>query len=452
MCIVRGLDCCVKLQQVSFLSTNHTARKTFNFMNRVFLASILLIHPAQADGNWPDYRGPNHDGSVNNSAKLPLEWSEEKNVKWKTAIHGRAWSSPVIWDDQIWLTTATSDGKKLTGICVDKNTGKILYDKLLFKIGNPQFAHKFNSYASPSPALEADRAYLHWGSPGTACIDTRTFKTIWTRPDFVCDHFRGAGSSPFIYKNLLVLTMDGADHQYLVALDKDTGKTVWRTDRSTDFKDLDAKGKPKRDGDMRKCYSTPIIVAVENRDLLISPGARAAWAYDPMTGKEIWQFRYKNHSSASRSLFVNGLLYINSGYSVAELFAVKPGGTGDITDTNKIWATSGSTIPKKPSPIIHDNLLYICSDSGIATCLEAATGKEVWKERIGGNYSAALIRHKERIYAFSEDGKGIVFSTGRTFKLLAQSQLPNGFMSSPAVSGNALYLRTNTHLYRIEEG
>jgi outer membrane protein assembly factor BamB len=171
-----------------------------------------------------------------------------------------------------------------------------------------------------------------------------------------------------------------------------------------------------------------------------------------MTGKEIWQFRYKNHSSASRSIFVNGLLYINSGYSVAELFAIKPEGTGDITDSNKVWGTAGSTIPKKPSPVLHEGLLYICSDSGIASCLEASTGKEVWKARIGGNYSAALIRHKDRIYAFSEDGKGIVFSTGRTFNKLAESQLPDGFMASPAVSENALFLRTKSHLYRIQKG
>lgn len=421
-------------------------------MIRVLLSTILIIQFTRANENWPDYRGPTHDGTVNESAVLPLEWSEEKNVKWKTAIHGRAWSSPVIWGNQVWLTTATNDGKKLSGICVNKTDGKIVYDKLLFEIEKPQFAHKFNSYASPSPALEEGRAYLHWGSPGTACIDTRTFKTLWTRPDFICDHFRGAGSSPFIYKNLIILTMDGADHQYLVALNKNNGKTMWRTDRSTDFKDLDANGKPKRDGDMRKCYATPIIASSNDRDLLISPGARAAWAYDPMTGKEIWQFRYKNHSSASRSIFVNGLLYINSGYSVAELFAIKPEGTGDITDSNKVWGTAGSTIPKKPSPVLHEGLLYICSDSGIASCLEASTGKEIWKARIGGNYSAALIRHKDRIYAFSEDGKGIVFSTGRTFNKLAESQLPDGFMASPAVSENALFLRTKSHLYRIQKG
>ena len=263
----------------------------------------------------------------------------------------------------------------------------------------------------PLLSLESGRAYLHWGSPGTACIDTKNFKTLWTRPDFIC-YLCGSGSSPFIYNDLLVLTMDGADVQYLVALDKDTGKTIWRTDRSTDFKDLDTNGNPKRDGDERKCYSTPIIVNVDGRDLLISPGAKAAWAYEPLTGKPVWQFRYKNHSSASRPVFNNGLLYINSGYSVAELFAVKPSGTGDITDKNKVWGVSGPTFQRSPH-ILHEGLLYLCSDSGIATCLDAATGKEIWKARLGGNYSAALIRHNNHIYAFSEDGRGVVFTTGR---------------------------------------
>ena len=415
------------------------------------LTALLACHFSVAAENWPDYRGPTHNGHTSTSS-LPLEWSEKKNVTWKTAIHGRAWSTPVIWGKQVWLTTATADGKELSGICINKDTGKIIYDRILFRIPKPQFAHKFNSYASPSTVIEEGYIYLHWGSPGTACIDTRTMKTIWTRPDFVCDHFRGAGSSPLIYKNLVVLTMDGADHQYVVALDKKTGKTAWRTDRSTDFKDLDANGKPKRGGDWRKCYATPIVVNVGGRDLLVSPGARAALAYDPLTGKEIWKFRYKNHSSASRTVFANGLLYINSGYSVAELFAVRPDGKGDITDTNTVWGTSGSNIPKKPAPILHDGLLYLCSDSGIATCLEANTGKEVWKARIGGNYSSALLRHKDRIYALSEEGKCTVFATGRSYRMLSENKLPDGFMASPAVSGNAMFLRTKTHLYRIDQG
>jgi outer membrane protein assembly factor BamB len=410
---------------------------------------LLTTTLLKAADNWPDYRGPSHDGTVPSSAQLPLEWGEGKNVTWKTLIPGKAWSTPTIWDNQVWLTTASEDGKKLTGYCLDKGTGTVLYNKLLFTVEKPQFAHKFNSYGSPSPALEKGRAYLHWGSPGTACIDTTDYNTLWTRRDLICDHFRGAGSSPLIYKNLLVLTMDGADFQYLIALDKDTGKTVWRTDRATNFEDLDTDGKPKRDGDMRKCYSTPIIIKVNCKDLLISPGARAAWAYDPLTGKAIWQFRYKNHSSASRCLFVDNLLYINSGYPNAELFAVNPDGEGDITDINKIWGTEGTHIPKKPSPIINDGLLYTCSDSGIATCIDAKTGEEIWKDRLGGNYSSSLIRSGNRIYAFSEDGKGIVFSTGREFKKLAENTLPDGFMASPAASGNSLFLRTRTTLYRI---
>jgi outer membrane protein assembly factor BamB len=414
------------------------------------LVAVLLFSVAlQAETNWPGFRGPLQDGTVPHGANLPLEWSEEKNVIWKTPISGKAWSSPIVWGTQIWLTTASEDGKKLTGICVNKDSGKVLYEKLLFTIGEPQFAHKFNSYASPSPALEEGRAYLHWGSPGTACIDTTNFNTIWSRADLECDHFRGAGSSPYIYKNLLILTMDGADLQYVIALDKNTGKTVWKTERATDFKDLDANGKPKRDGDMRKSYATPIIINVNGKDLLISPGAKAAWAYEPLTGKPVWQFRYQNHSSASRSLFVEDRLYLNSGYSVAELFAVNPDGKGDITETNQIWGTRGSTIPKKPSPIIHEGLLYLCSDSGIATCLDAATGEEVWKARLGGNYSASLIRSGNRIYAFSEDGKGIIFATGKTFKKLGENLLPDGFMSSPAVSGDSLILRTRKHLYRV---
>ena len=148
-------------------------------ISSIILASAYLLNAAE---NWPNYRGPSKDGTVNPTSKLPTEWGEDKNVKWKTEIHGRAWSSPVIWGDQIWLTTASKDGKKLTGMCVDKNSGKLIYDQLLFTIKEPQYAHKFNSYASPSPVLESGRAYLHWGSPGTACIDTKTSRPYGQDP------------------------------------------------------------------------------------------------------------------------------------------------------------------------------------------------------------------------------------------------------------------------------
>src|SRR5687768_11795691 len=204
------------------------------------LVALMLALPARSD-HWPQFRGP--EGNGHSLAKgLPTTWSEANNVRWKTAIHGKAWSSPVIWDNQIWVTTAPEDGTQLFAICVDRESGKILRELKLFDVAAPQFCHKFNSYASPTPVLEEGRAYITFGSPGTACLDTKTAKVLWERRDLECNHYRAAGSSPIIYRDLLILSFDGSDQQYIAALNKKTGKTVWKTDRSIDFKDLGPDG------------------------------------------------------------------------------------------------------------------------------------------------------------------------------------------------------------------
>ncbi len=398
---------------------------------------------------WPDYRGPTHDG-LSDAKGLPLQMSDNKNVVWKTAIHGRGWSSPVVADGEVWLTTATPDGKKLSGLCVDAKTGSVSWNKDLFLVADPQFAHRFNSYASPSPIIDGDKVYLSWGSPGTACVDRKTKKIVWTRGDLVCDHFRGAGSSPLIYENLLILTMDGADFQYLIALDKTNGKTVWRKDRSTDFKDLDPNGKPKRGGDMRKSYATPILIEVAGKPQLLSPGAKSAFAYEPRTGKEIWTVNYANHSSASRTVYGNGLVFINTGYAKATLLAVKPTGKGDVTKSHVVWHMIKG-VPNKPSPLLVGEHLYLVTDGGVASCVASKTGKVLWQARVGGEYSSAPVCVENRIYAFSQEGKVVVFRPSpEKFELLAENKLGDGFMASPAIAGKAFYLRSKTHLYRIE--
>jgi outer membrane protein assembly factor BamB len=427
--------------------------RKMNYSSKSFLiacVSLAMSLSAMGAESWPDYRGPMHNG--HSEAKgLPTEWAEGKNVKWKVALHGRAWSSPIVIDGQVWVSTATKNGQKLSAICVDAKTGKILFDKALFNIPKPQYAHKFNSYASPSPVAEPGRIYLHWGSPGTACLDTKTFKVVWSRPDLKCDHHRGAGSSPLIYKDLLILTMDGSDLQFVTALNKTTGKTVWTTKRSTDYNDLDKKtGKPIRGGDLRKGYSTPLIISVDGKDQLISPGARAAFSYDPLTGKEIWTVRYKEHSSASRPIFGHGMVFFGTGYSTPQIMAVKPTGKGDVTKTHMAWKTSDRS-PKKPSTILVGDLFYMLNDLGIVSCLEAKTGAKVWQGRISGNYSGSLLHADGKLYAFSEDGPATILAVGRTFKKLAENKLNEGFMASPAVIGKALILRTKTHLYRIEQ-
>lgn len=421
---------------------------------RVFVVCCLLagaLLPAHAD--WPEFRGPAGDGHAagKQPAGLPLHWSETENVKWKTEIPFRGWSTPVVLGGQVWLTTATPDGHDFYALCVDAATGKIRLNEKLFHADNPEpLGNPVNCYASPSPAIEPGRVYISFGSYGTACLDTATGKPIWERRDIPCRHYRGPGSSVFLFENLVILTMDGVDQQYVIALDKKTGRTVWKTDRTADWGDLGADGKPMAEGDLRKAYSTPIVAQVGGRPLLFSVGAKAAYAYDARTGKEIWKVRHAGYSAAPRPVYANGLVFFDTALGRTELLAVRTDGQGDVTNTNIAWRT-GANVPHTPSPIIVDDLLYMVSDGGALSCLETATGKVVWREQIGGNYAASPIYADGRLYFFNQQGKGTVIKPGRTFEVLATNTLDGGFMASPAVDGKALILRTKTHLYRVEE-
>tara|TARA_R110002096_G_scaffold316010_6_gene510317 strand:- start:1566 stop:2855 length:1290 start_codon:yes stop_codon:yes gene_type:complete len=415
------------------------------------VASACLSSHAE----WPEFRGPTLDGHAPKDAKFPTEWSEEKNVTWKTPLHGKGWATPVVWGDQIWLTTATDDGKQQSAICVDKNSGKILFDEILFENAEPRpLSNNRNTYASPSPVIEDGRVYVHFGSYGTACLDTKTFETLWERTDFECHHWRGPASSPVSYGDLLILTFDGADHQYLAAVDKKTGETVWKQKRSTDYRDLDAKGHVKAEGDFRKAYNTPVFIDFGGTTQMISPGAKAAWSYDPLTGKENWSLHWNEHSTASRTVFSEelGLMFFNTGYGKSQLWAVKidPTAKGELDESLIAWKQT-KRMPNRCSPILADGQLYVLSDQGVATCLDAETGEEVWSERISEiPFSASIFYGGGLLYFFDEAGKGIVVKPGDTFELVAENELASGMFASPGADGNALILRTTTDLYRIE--
>jgi len=404
----------------------------------------------------PEFRGPQGNGHVPAPDQgaprgLPLTWSESEHVRWKTAIPHKGWSTPVISGNQIWLTTATPEGNDFFVLCVSADTGEVLHSQLLFHADSPEpLGNEVNSYASPSPAIEPGRVYVHFGSYGTACLDTATFQVLWQRQDLPCRHYRGPGSSVIHFENLLMLTFDGADFQYTAALDKATGETVWKTDRTTAWNDLDENGQPKREGDFRKAFSTPIIIEHGGVTQMISLGSSAAFAYDPRTGQEIWSTRNDGYTPAARPVFGGGLAYLTTGRGTPELWAVRVDGHGDVTGTHVVWKNNTRCVPEEPSPLLADGLLYLLSNNGILTCLDAATGAEVWSERLGGSYEASLLFSDGRLYCFSVQGKGSVLAAGRTPEVLAENRLDSGMMASPAVTGNALILRTKTHLYRIE--
>ncbi len=346
---------------------------------RTLAALVLTALPAAGaptSPEWPQFRGPCGDGHAPADADPPLRWSETEHVAWKTPVPHQGWSSPVVCEGRIWLTTATTDGREMFVVCVDAASGKVLRNERLFHNENPEpLGNRVNCYASPTPVAEPGRVYIHFGSYGTACLDAETGKPVWQRRDLPCRHYRGPGSSPIRFGDLLILSMDGVDVQYLVALDAKTGKTVWKTNRSVVWKDLDKNGKPFREGDLRKAYSTPLVVDAGGKPTMFTLGAKAVYAYEPTTGRELWRVEHPGYSGASRPVFDGSRVIFTSGFGKSELLALR-------ADGKPVW-TMQKGVPQKPSPLLVDDLLYLINDGGIATCAEAATGEVVWQERVG---------------------------------------------------------------------
>jgi outer membrane protein assembly factor BamB len=408
---------------------------------QVALTLLALALPAAAPtDNWPQFRGPHGDGHAD-ATGLPVKWSESENIAWKTAIHDRGWSSPVIWNDQVWMTTARVDGKELFAVCVDRDTGKIVHDVKVFDVDKPAFCHPYNSYASPTPAVEGGRVYVHFGVYGTACLDTATGKKLWERRDFPCNHHRGPGSSPILYQDLLIVPFDGFDVQYVVALDKATGKTVWKKDRGIDWGDTD--------GDLKKAYATGRIVNVDGKPELIIPGAGATMAYDPRTGDELWRVRAGGMNAAIPVLERTGKLFLTTGDGGFRLYALRPDGKGDLTDSHVEWKTAKG-VPSRCGPVLVGDRLYLVSEQGFASCIDTNTGKTLWQDRLKGEFSSSAVYADGRIYACTTEGTTYVMEPGDALKVLAANKLDAGCIASPAVAGKALFIRTKTHLYRIE--
>ena len=417
----------------------------------LLVLSIVLGH-LTAHADWPEFRGPRGDGHAPASG-LPLTWSETNNVKWKTEIPHQGISTPVIMGGQVWLTTATPEGHDFFAICVDEETGKVRFNEKVFHSDNPESLGNgkgMNTYATPSAVLEPGRVYVHFGSFGTACLDASTAKVIWKREDLPCRHYRGPSSCPVLFENLVILTFDGANLQYTVGLDKQTGKTVWKTDRSAVWNDENVPGQMAKDGDLRKAHSTPLIVNVGGKPQMLSAGAKAAYSYDPRTGREIWKVHHEDYSVAPRPLFEGGLAFMVTGFNKRELWAIKADGRGDVTDSNVVWKLK-TRVGKYASPILVDGLIYTASDESFITCLEAKTGQTMWTERVGGKYAASPIYGDGRLYFFSQDGSALVVKPGRNLEVLATNTLAAGCLASPAVDGKSLFVRTKTHLYRITQ-
>ncbi len=336
----------------------------------ILFAALADSAPLSANdlsvNSWRQFRGDLGNGLAP-SAQLPQSWSEEENVQWKTSIHGRGWSSPVVADQEIWLTTATEDGMKMSVVCVDLETGHVLHDRVVFE--NEQVQpdyHVTNSYASPTPVIEGEFVFVHFGAYGTACIRRAGGETVWQRRDLPCNHYRGAGSSPILYQDLLIFHMDGFDHQYAVALNKHTGETFWKRERDIDY--------GTDNGDFYKAFSTPIVIRVAGQDQLISPASKTCLALDPLSGRELWRVRYDEHSTTVRPVFDGQRIFLSTGFGKAKMMCVRVDGTGDVTDTHVEWVQPKS-IGSKPSPVLVQGRLFDLTDDGILGRLDVGSGK-----------------------------------------------------------------------------
>jgi outer membrane protein assembly factor BamB len=329
-------------------------------------------------------------------------------------------------------------------ICVDRATGKIVRDLRIFEIAKPAFCHPFNSYASPTPVIEAGRVYVHFGTYGTACLNTTSGKVLWTRQDLPCDHFRGPGSSPILYEDLLIVAFDGFDQQYVVALDKTSGKTVWKKDRNIDY--------GTTNGDLKKAFATAGVVAVNGKAQVICPSAGATIAYEPRTGQELWRVQHGGMNVAAPPQFGQGKVFLCTGDGGFRLLAMRPDGRGDVTGTHVDWTYKKTTVPSRCAPLLVGDLLYLIGEKeGVVSCLDAKTGELIWQHRLGGQFSASPIFAAGHIYFCSQEGLIHVMEPGMTPKVLAVNELEDGFMATPAVVDGALFLRTKTHLYRIQK-
>ena len=407
----------------------------------ISLASCLVI---EANEQWSQFRGHYGNGIIK-STSAPINWSDNTNIDWKTPIHDRGWSSPVIWNDQIWMTTATKDGNKMYAICVNKLSGKIEHDIHVFDVKSPQAITNENTYASPTPVVEEGRVYVHFGTYGTACISTKDGQILWKRRDLNCDHEIGAGpaSSPFIYNNFLIFNVDGRDVQYVIALNKETGETAWKTNRSVDFSDVQVN--------QRKAYGTPFIIPRGNTNQMVSIGAKGVYSYDPENGKELWKAEHRGWSIAPRPVYGEGLVFTMIDRDRPEMWAIKPNGSGDITETHIEWKET-KRMPPRASPIIIKGLLFVVDRNGYISCIEAKTGKSIWQKRMKGRFSASPILANNLIYFFNEDTVCTIIKPTRELVIVAENKLSSDkLMATPAFDENSIYIRTENNLYRIKE-
>lgn len=404
-----------------------------------FSAFLGLALNAPAE-NWPEFRGPTGQG-LYAGKNLPIEWSTTKNVVWKQKIAGHGWSSPIILDGRVYLTSAVpiekSKDLSLKAICLDAAKGTILWQTEVFRQDGAKAPkiHDKNSHASPTPITDGQMLYVHFGHEGTACLDLNG-KVVWRNNEHRYAPVHGNGATPILVDGKLIYSADGSNKQFVVALNTADGQTLWKTDR---------KSKASR----KFSFSTPLLITVNGKKQIVSPASDAVMAYDPDDGSEIWRVKYDGYSVIPRPVFGHGMVFLSTSYNTPSVLAIRVDGKGDVTDSHVAW-TASKGAPHTPSLLLVGAELYMVSDKGIASCLDARTGKPHWSQRVGGNFSASPFYADGKIYLQSEEGVTTVLRAGTKYEVLATSDLKERTFACYAVADSAIYLRTETQLYRIQ--
>lgn len=438
-------------------------------MTRLFNIATAICFCANlvCAAEWPQFRGPKGDG-VSATARLPTVWSETENIRWKVETPGRGWSSPVVVDGRIWITSAIEreiDEKQREKLRNEKFAGNAMKAELnivgeislrllgfeadsgdlvlvheLLSVKLPQPVHSLNSYASPSPVWHNGRIYCHFGTFGTVCYDIEAAQVVWQK-ELPLEHSVGPGSSPVIVAERLIIPCDGADTQFVIALDAETGTEVWKTPRPPMTGAL---------GDLHKAFCTPLVIDVAGKEQAVIIGAQWVVSYDPADGRELWKVRHGDgFSNVPRPVFGHGMIFMSTGYTRPEMWAIRVDGEGDVTKSHVAWKVT-KQIPTMPSPVLVGNELFFVNDQGIASCLDALTGEQRWQKRVEGNYCASAWAAGGKVYFANREGKTAVVRASAEYERLADNQLDGQIFATPAVLGDSLILRSDTHLYRIE--
>jgi outer membrane protein assembly factor BamB len=405
--------------------------------------SVSLTSPV-ASADWPEFRGDSQNGTIPDRP-LPLKWSESENVRWYQPTKGLGWSSPIIVGEKIFLTTAVSpDGsddsslggpKLLQLVCLDAATGKNVFEKTIFdQTADAPTIHNKNSHASPTPLHHKGKLYLHFGHQGTACTDLKG-ELIWENRDHIYPPTHGNGGSPIVVDDMLIVTCDGGSQPYTLALDLQTGQERWKTPRGIS-------------ADRPFSFCTPQKIVVNGQTQIVSPGSDIVQSLNPKDGEVIWYANYSGFSVVPRPVFHEGLVFLSTGFMRPNLLAIDPTGKGDVTKSHIKWSYKGS-VPNTPSFVPYGDQIILVSDEGVAAGVDVKTGKEVWKKRIGGNFSASVIVVGNKLFLQSEGGESIVYKLEGEPEELHRNTLPGRIFATYAVHENDWIIRTEAGVYRI---